>query len=68
MRKGKILCVNATEGKGLIKDENKQEIAFCLTETNNTIKINDVVWFEIELTNHGLTAVDIKAANDLNIN
>jgi len=59
MRKGIIIRIDQSAGRGFIEDENLQEIAFCLNGMDGNIKINDLVEFEIELTAHGLTAINI---------
>lgn len=59
MRKGRVLRIDQSIGRGFIQDENEQEIAFCLKSLDENIKINDTVEFEIELTRHGLTAMNI---------
>ena len=59
MRIGKILSVNASEGRGFIEDENEQEIAFCLKGLNQPVHINETVMFEIELGKYGLTATNV---------
>lgn len=59
MRKGVILRIDQLIGCGYIQDENEQDIAFCLKNLNETIRISDTVEFEIELTQHGLTAINI---------
>ncbi|UKT63602.1 hypothetical protein [Pedobacter mucosus] len=60
MRKGKILGVNALEGRGFIQDENDQIIAFCLESLDRRLQIHDSVLFEIALTRYGLTAINLK--------
>jgi cold shock CspA family protein len=59
MRKGMVLRIDQSNGFGLIQDENEQEIAFCLKNTDKNIKISDSVEFEIQLTQHGLTAINL---------
>ncbi|AZI26423.1 hypothetical protein EA772_14165 [Pedobacter sp. G11] len=61
MRKGKIVNITLSEGRGIILDENDQEIAFCLKTLDKCLGLGDGVLFEIQKTDHGLTAVDITA-------
>ena len=59
MRKGVVLRIDQSIGFGFIQDENEQEIAFCLKNTDENIEISDAVEFEIQLTRHGLTAINL---------
>ncbi|WP_421943279.1 hypothetical protein [Pedobacter sp.] len=61
MRKGKIINITLSEGRGIILDENDQEIAFCLKTLDKSLGLGDGVQFEIQKTDHGLTAVNITA-------
>jgi cold shock CspA family protein len=60
MRIGMVMRIDQSIGCGFIQDENEQEIAFCLKSTDEHIKIGYTVGFEIELTQHGLIAINIK--------
>lgn len=60
MRKGVITSIITTAGCGYLVDENDQEIQFCLRNLRGQLSVGDVVWFEIDLTNHGLTAINIR--------
>ncbi|TCD07589.1 cold-shock protein [Pedobacter frigidisoli] len=61
MRRGKIINITLSEGRGFIIDENDEEIPFCLKMLDNRLGIADEVLFEIVKTNYGLTAMNIKA-------
>ncbi|QPH38956.1 cold-shock protein [Pedobacter endophyticus] len=60
MRLGKIKMVDTSKGIGFIEDENEQDIAFCLENTNDSLCAGDQVAFEIVLGEHGLMATNIK--------
>jgi len=57
MRKGKILSINASNGRGLIEDDNQQEIEFYLSGL--VVKVSDEVSFDIAMGVGGLIAVDL---------
>lgn len=59
MRKGTIIQIDQSVGLGFIRDENEQEIAFCLATLNENINIGDLVEFKIEKMIHGLTATNL---------
>ena len=61
MRKGKIINITLSEGRGIILDENGEEIAFCLKTLDKRLGLGDGVLFEIQKTEHGLTALNINA-------
>lgn len=60
MRKGTVIHINQLVGFGFIRDENEQEIAFCLANLNENITAGDLVEFKIELMAHGLRATNLK--------
>lgn len=60
MRKGTVIHINQSVGFGFIRDENEQEIVFCLANLNEDITAGDLVEFKIELTAHGLTATNLR--------
>ena len=61
MRKGKIINITLSEGRGIISDENGEEIAFCLKTLDKSLGLGNGVLFEIQKTEHGLTALKINA-------
>jgi len=59
LRKGKITSIKE-DGSGIITDENEQEIHFKLEKSFFENLTGAAVSFEIELSNNGLIAVDVK--------
>lgn len=59
MRQGIITRLLASEGVGIIEDENEQDIEFSLKESRVRMKEGDRVHFEIALTAIGLIATQI---------
>ncbi|UKT64662.1 hypothetical protein [Pedobacter mucosus] len=64
MRKGRITQANPSEIRGFIQDENEQEISFILNNLDANINVTDNVLFEIQLTEFGLTATNIKLSTN----
>lgn len=67
MRKGTICFVDQNSGRGIIKDKNEQKIQFFLMNLEEEIRLNDEIFFEIELTARGLTATKIHLANTVEL-
>jgi len=59
MRIGKIISIESERAKGIILDENDQEIPFAVDEFAPGIKLFDTVSFKIELGENGLRAVGV---------
>ncbi|MBB6236471.1 cold shock CspA family protein [Pedobacter sp. AK013] len=60
MRKGNVTQIDFEYGRGIIIDENGQDIHFQLDNVSDQININSKVIFEIELNKSGLVAVNVK--------
>ncbi|UKT62987.1 hypothetical protein [Pedobacter mucosus] len=60
MRLGKIIFLDETEARGIIEDENEQEIPFLLDNSEERLSMADHVYFEITLAKYGLTAINIR--------
>lgn len=65
MRTGIVISYNGFIGSGIIKDPNNQKIRFRQPQLFNALNRFDVVEYEIELTDAGLMAVDVKAVKNL---
>lgn len=61
-RLGKIVSLDHFIGEGEILDEHEQEISFSLQHVEKGLSIGSNVKFEIELSELGLRAVEIKRA------
>lgn len=59
MRRGILLELKAQQGFGVIKDENEQDILFCLNEVSQEIKPGMPLQFEIMMSAHGLIAQSV---------
>ncbi|MBC6113163.1 hypothetical protein ACFOG5_02540 [Pedobacter fastidiosus] len=59
MREGIIVSTARIDEFGCIRDENFQEIQFKIELYNEELKVGSHVGFEIEMTSHGLMAVEI---------
>lgn len=60
IRKGQIADLDLNSGRGIIIDENGQDIPFELNESLALVGINAEVKFQIELGQEGLKAVAIE--------
>ncbi|MBC6110858.1 hypothetical protein ACFOG5_01635 [Pedobacter fastidiosus] len=60
IRKGQIADLDLSSGRGVIIDENGQDISFELNEQLAQVGINAEVKFQIELGQEGLRAVAIE--------
>ncbi|QIL37973.1 hypothetical protein G7074_00940 [Pedobacter sp. HDW13] len=58
MRRGKIKSICLTNRSGIIIDENEQTISFNRLEDLD-LELNEAVFFEIEMKENGLEAVNI---------
>jgi len=67
-RIGTINHINFQDRIGEIVDEHDQDIAFLLIDEYCSLHIGERVCFEIELTNIGLLATNIKKLKDLDEN
>ncbi|SEQ91919.1 hypothetical protein [Pedobacter rhizosphaerae] len=65
MRTGIVISYNGFAGSGIIKDPNNQKIRFRQSQLFDLLNKFDVVEYEIELTESGLMAVDVKAIKNL---
>ncbi|NII83473.1 MULTISPECIES: hypothetical protein [unclassified Pedobacter] len=59
MRRGKIKSICLTNRSGIIIDENRQTIGFSRLDDLD-LELNETVFFEIEMKENGLEAVNIK--------
>jgi len=59
MRVGKIIFLEEGEQKGILLDENDQEIEFLVHTFAQRVSLNDIVKYRIELFDEGLLAVGI---------
>jgi len=66
MIKGKLISTDSKAGSGKIIDENEQDIHCCLKDLGTAIKIGEEIFFDIEMTSYGLTAVNIFRNKELN--
>jgi hypothetical protein len=64
MRTGIVVSYNGFIGSGIIKDPNNQKIRFRQSQLFDQLNRFDLVEYEIELTEFGLMAVDVKAIKD----
>ena len=67
MRCGIIESIDLLSGSGKIIDENDQEIRFFYKKQDQRFVKSVLVSFEIELTRHGLTAVQVRILNDIEL-
>jgi len=59
MRVGKIISLEDGASKGVLLDENDQEIQFIVETFDQEVSLHDIVRFKIELFGEGLLAVGI---------
>lgn len=59
MRTGKIIFLEEGEHKGILMDENDQEIEFLVHTFAQKVSLHDIVQYRIELFDEGLIAVGI---------
>ncbi len=61
IRKGKVTFFNESKGYGFIKDSESQESIFVhINELTEAVTENDIVTFEVEAGQKGMTAVRVK--------
>lgn len=58
-RVGVVSCIDIENNRGVILDENCQDIGFTLEGLSETIDLDSRVSFEIELSSNGLVATNI---------
>lgn len=61
MRKGIVTHIDILSGKGIIEDENEQDINFHLNLTHRYLQAGHPVEFQITLSPNGLLATDVAA-------
>ncbi|RZJ89077.1 MULTISPECIES: hypothetical protein [Pedobacter] len=54
LRLGKITNIDRTTGIGTITDINEQEIEFSYRNVDLELKLNQQIWFNIEMSSTGL--------------
>lgn len=59
MRIGKIIFLKEGGNKGILLDENDQEIEFLVHTFAQRVSLHDIVKYRIELFDEGLIAVGI---------
>ena len=59
MRIGKIIFLEEGEQKGILLDENDQEIEFLVHTFAQRVSLHDIVKFKIKLFDEGLLAIGI---------
>jgi len=59
MRVGKVIFLEEGEQKGILLDENDQEIEFLVHTFAQKVNLHDIVKYRIELFDEGLLAVGI---------
>lgn len=59
MRVGKVIFLEEGEQKGILLDENDQEIEFLVHTFAQKVNLHDIVKYKIELFDEGLLAVGI---------
>jgi len=57
MRTGRIIKIEHHKDRGIIRDENREEIGYRLRSPFPSLRVGQKVAFEIFLTAQGLTAV-----------
>lgn len=62
-RLGKIVSIDYFLGEGEIMDEHEQEISFSLKHAERDLSVGSGIAFEIQLTDSGLRAIEIKRIN-----
>jgi hypothetical protein len=59
MRQGILIRRDQGSATGTILDENSEEIGCCIVDLPASIEVRDDLFFDILLTEYGLTAVNV---------
>ena len=63
MKKGTVKFFNSTKGFGFIKGEDGQEVFVHVTGLKDEIQENDIVFYDTEVGNRGVNAINVRVQN-----
>lgn len=63
MKKGTVKFFNTTKGFGFIKGEDGQDVFVHVTGLKSDIQENDLVTYDTEVGNRGVSAVNVRLQN-----